>query len=116
MKTELKNLFAEFAAGEPALEPSIEIKGVPFFVKRHTVSDMTDMLATLDALKNKNDGLHKAREMAVIIRDKAGELVFDVNNADDLALLNSLPMWVYYQVIEDDNKVNAPKKPATGTT
>ena len=107
---DLKKLFSNIADDYTPLEPSAVIGGVQFFVKRLTVGNMTQFLTQIQAVEEKKDGLEKARELACMIYSDNGELVFDMKNGDDLAIVANLPAWVYSKFNEDFNRINFLKK------
>lgn len=74
-----------------------------FFVKQRTVSDVNALAEVYD-----NDNWNLVKELAVNLYDKDGNLVYDVQNPDDLALVERLPHAFFNQVIQLRDKVNAP--------
>lgn len=110
---DLKKLFSQLSNEKQMLEPSEVIGGVQFYVKRLTVGNMTHFLSQLESLQDKKDGLEKARELACMIYAENGELVFDMNNADDLAVVANLPAWVFGKFNDDFSRINFLKKQET---
>lgn len=97
LKENLKAKLLELSQ-QPELHP---VGDTGFFVKVLTVGD---------ANESKHSGLQEltiAQNLALMLRDEQGNLVFDINNKEDLAILEKMPFAFYMEVSKKENEINS---------
>lgn len=75
------------------------------FVRVMTAFDASQTKKTLEALKA-DDGCETGRLLACLLTDEAGELLFDVRNAEDVLMLAKLPPAAQHAVMNASNQAN----------
>lgn len=98
LKENLKAKLIELVK-EPELHP---VGDTGFFVKMRTIGDIQEV----QRLQREMGDLTTAQNLALELRDANGELVFDIKNEEDMALLAGLPHSFFFEVMQEVNEVS----------